>query len=990
MKHLARITLVVLSFMLTAAGAFAQDATASIAGVVKDASGAVLPGVTVEASSPALIEKTRAVVSDGRGVYRIVDLRPGTYAVTFTLAGFNTVKREGIELQGSFAATVNGDMKVGAVSETITVTGEVPVVDVQSTRQQRVVSSEVLSGIPTSRTYKQIAQLVPAVNNDKTQDVGGASAEVKEPKMTVHGSFHRDTRVLIDGMSVGIPGEGVTQFVPNTGAAQEMTYTVSGGMGEAETGGLITNIIPKDGGNAFHGTLFGTAANSSLQSKNVDQSLIDQGLPSTNSLEKVWDVMGSAGGPLKKDKLWFFSSIRSFGVNANIAGMYYNKNAGDVTKWTYVPDPNRQALDDRHWLTGSTRLTYQASPRQKFTVFWDEQRRAWFENGGGDVATSPEAATLTYAGPLRVRQTTYTAPLTNRILVEAGLGDQQARTGTTIRPDYNPALIPVTEQAGAIPGLLYRNYTTSTALGETTTWRASVSYVTGAHHAKFGYYGEYLPERFGNWTPQSLAFRFNNGVPNQLTMSLDPLFRAQNGHGASFYGQDQWTLKRLTLQGGFRYQRYSQTFPDQQIDPTRWLAGTLVFPASEGANLSALTPRMAAVYDVFGDGKTAIKTTLAKYVQSVGSAFGNMNPTARITTSANRTWNDANKNFVPDCVLTNPVANGECAALSNLNFGTTTLSGNTFDPALTNGFNSTPYDWDFDLGVQHQVGSRASLSVTYFRRWFGNFIITDNLATAASDYTFFNAPIPVDSRLPNGGGGTLTFADVNPNKFGQTSNLVTLASNYGEMFDHWNGVDVDFTYRPKGGLYFQGGTSTGRRYFNDCAVQQALPEADQIFTVLNNGSAIGGKSPLSFCNQTTNWLTTFKFLTTYTVPKVDVQFGATLQSIPLQTTYAIWNASSAVLTPALGRAVSGGGTSALNIIQPGTVYPDRLNQLDIKLAKVLKFSGTKTLVGVDLYNVTNSNTVQTFNNTFSPTGTFHTPTFILSPRFLKFSATFDF
>ncbi|MES1256358.1 MAG: hypothetical protein ABUS56_12150, partial [Acidobacteriota bacterium] len=314
----------------------------------------------------------------------------------------------------------------------------------------------------------------------------------------------------------------------------------------------------------------------------------------------------------------------------------------------------------------------------------------------------------------------------------------------------------------------------------------------------------------------------------------------------------------------------------------------------------------------------------------------------------------------------------------------------SYDPAITTGLNTSPYDWNFDLGVQHQVTPRASISVTYFRRWFGNFFITDNLATAASDYTLYNAPIPVDPRLPNGGGGTLTFADVNPNKFGQTQNLVTAASNYGNMYDHWNGVDVDFTYRPKGGLYFQGGTSTGRRYFNDCEVQQALPEANQIFTVLNNGSAISGISPLSFCNQTTNWLTTFKFLSTYTVPKIDVQLGATLQSIPLQTTYAIWNAPSSALAGALGRPVSGGGTSALNILQPGLYYPDRLNQLDVKLAKVLRFAGTKTLVGVDIYNVTNSNTVQTYNNTFSPTGTYHTPTFILSPRFVKFSANFDF
>src|SRR5262245_24832450 len=271
----ARLALLGL-FVLVAVpcAAFAQ---ASIAGVVRDASGAVLPGVTVEASSPALIEKTRSVVTDGSGQYRVVDLRPGEYTVTFTLTGFSTVRREGIGLQGSMTATINADMRVGAVEETITVSGSAPVVDVQSVQQQRVLNKEVIDTLPTGRTTLNVATLIPGMQLSTTfsgegQDVGGNTGEVQQT-LSIHGSRGNDMRRMLDGLSMQSQGTSVSAFAPNGALVQEVVVDIAAGSAEQSAGGVRMNIVPREGGNTFTGTFYATGTSDSLQSDNIDQDL---------------------------------------------------------------------------------------------------------------------------------------------------------------------------------------------------------------------------------------------------------------------------------------------------------------------------------------------------------------------------------------------------------------------------------------------------------------------------------------------------------------------------------------------------------------------------------------------------------------------------------------------------------------------------------------------------------------------------------------------
>jgi hypothetical protein len=346
MRRLMKLV-ALLAPVLVPSAAFAQ---ASIAGTVKDTSGAVVPGVTVEASSPELIEKVRTAISDGTGRYRIENLRPGIYAVTFTLAGFNSFKREGIELTGSFTATVNADLRVGTVEETVTVSGETPVVDVQSAKRQQTITDEIIGAIPTARVYHSIMNLVPGVTTSGSQDVGGLAGP-SVIVFSIHGGRLSEGRLQVDGLSVGaaVGGSGTSFYVVDIGNSQEVTFSTSGGLAEAETGGPLMNVVPRQGGNSIKGTLFGNFANSSMQSNNYTDALKNAGLLAPNQLQKIWDVNASMGGPIWKDKLWYYVGGRSQGNRKLVEGMYYNKNAGDPTKWTYDPDLSHQATDDGTW-----------------------------------------------------------------------------------------------------------------------------------------------------------------------------------------------------------------------------------------------------------------------------------------------------------------------------------------------------------------------------------------------------------------------------------------------------------------------------------------------------------------------------------------------------------------------------------------------------------------------------------------------------------------
>jgi Carboxypeptidase regulatory-like domain len=978
--------------------AFAQ---ASIAGVVKDASGAVLPGVTVEAASPALIEKVRVAATDGSGQYTIVDLRPGTYAVTFTLPGFSTVKREGIVLTGSFVATVNTDLRVGSVEETITVTGETPIVDVQSTKQQRVLDAELIAAIPTGRSLANLAALIPGMipwSPRGLNDVGGTD-NLQNTYMSIHGGRAYDQRTLIDGILIGnILGTGTSSnFTADMGSTQEVTVDTAAGTGDQTTGGVKVNYVPRDGGNKFRLSLFATGANSSFQGSNLTQDLIDRGLGAPNTLKRTYDVNPTGGGPIVQDKLWFYSATR-FQTNQNyVAGSFENKNAGNPNVWTYEPDLSRQGLFAIVQKSANTRITWQAAERHKITGFFEKQWRTWDDGAAG---RAPEAF-VRYRFPRnQIGLFGWTSPLTNRLLVEAR-GSYHAEIWANVGADEvlsnNRQLIPVQEQGGSIPGLLYRTtYGTYARQIAPTIWQGqtSVSYVTGSHAFKVG--ADVLQGTHTNPTDGNifgLRYRFNNGVPNLVTEDATPFEAKWTLREAAIYAQDKWTLNRWTMNYALRFDYYATTFPATHLGP-----GTLVpqrdisFPETPFYRFKDVSPRLGVAYDLSGNGRTALKASLGRYVVGVTPTQGH--PVNNLANSVTRSWTDADRDYVPDCDLANPLLNGECGRISDLSFGSTRPS-TTYDNAIVNGLNVRPVNWESSVSVQHQIHPRVGATAGFFHRRFGQFIVTDNRAVTASDYTGFSVTAPVDPRLPGGGGYTVSgLYDLNPDKVGAVDNYVTSAGNFGEMYERWSGVDIGVDMRLPG-LLVRGGFGIGRTTYDNCEVATKLPE---MLGVRYGGSGLEGNiSPLtpvalSQCHVANNVVTQAKWVATYTVPRIDVQVAGTVQSMPGTELQANWVAPNAEVQPSLGRPLSGGAVNkTVSLLQPGTMFGDRLNQLDFRVSKLFRLDTMRTAVNFDLYNALNANPVTILNMNYAGTGAaWQQPQGILPARLFKLSVQFDF
>jgi hypothetical protein len=366
-----------------------------------------------------------------------------------------------------------------------------------------------------------------------------------------------------------------------------------------------------------------------------------------------------------------------------------------------------------------------------------------------------------------------------------------------------------------------------------------------------------------------------------------------------------------------------------------------------------------------------------------------LNPINRVATSTTRSWKDSNGNFIPDCNLLNAAANGECGALANSGFGQP-ITTNTYDPAVLDSWNKRMYNWEFLAGVQQQVLDRVSVDVTYIRRSFGNTLVTDNLATAPSDFTQFSIVAPVDPRLPGGGGNTISgLYDVNPAKFGLTNNFTTLASNYGDVVRTWQGVDAAVSVRAMRGLTVQGGISTGSTFQNLCGLKDALPEYTRALS-----TPFPATSPTDpWCSFSTAWLTQVKGLGSYTVPKVGAQVSVAWQSMPGPQIAANYAVPNAAVVPSLGRSLSGSAASVTtNLVAPGTLYGERMNQVDLRFAKVFRFAGhARVSANLDLYNAFNASTVIIQNDTYSPTTTsWQTPQTVLAPRLIKLGAQIDF
>src|SRR5687767_3510724 len=412
--------------------AFAQ---ASLTGVVRDTSGAVMPGVTVEAASPALIEKVRSTVTDTAGLYRIVDLRPGTYTLTFSLPGFTTLQRGGLELAGSITLTIPAEMRVGRLEETLTVTGASPVVDVQNARTQTVLNADVIAALPATRAYGALLNAIPGL----TVDNNGLAITPTMTFFSSRGGPSNEGKMTINGMGVGAAsgGGGVGTLIYDTSNADEMSVLVAGGLGESDTGGPVVNLVPRSGGNNFSGQSFYNTAGKWSSGSNVNDFLRDIGIREAGRVVSSYDVSAALGGPILRDRVWFFGGYRKILTAQGVEGIFGNVYALDPAHWDYLRDDSISVRDVQGRDVYQARFTGQVTPKNRVAFSQENQYRCqgstvttsadgcrqrgadWVAMGS--TTLSPEASDRYFEFPYWLTQGTWTSTATSKLLFEAGL-----------------------------------------------------------------------------------------------------------------------------------------------------------------------------------------------------------------------------------------------------------------------------------------------------------------------------------------------------------------------------------------------------------------------------------------------------------------------------------------------------------------------------------------------------------------------------------------
>jgi len=1027
MRALLRTLGLLALLCLLPATAWAQ---ATIAGAVTDNTGGVIPGVTVEAASAALIEKVRTATTDGNGRYRIENLRPGEYTVTFTLSGFSTLKREKLNVSGSGVTAVDVEMRVGGVQETITVTSETPVVDVTSTTREVTLDNETMRSLPSVRSYSYLVNTVPGVQTNNNNVNTGPVFAI----FPVHGGRGVESRLTVDGLNISNPpgGNQPPNFTADIANAQEVTMTTSGGLGESETAGLTVNLVPKQGGNRLSGIVSASGFSEGMQSDNYTDELQSRGVTQPTPVTRVYDFNAAIGGPIVKDKLWYYMSVRQQGQRQNTLNVYYNQNAGDANAWDYVPDFAKPAFSDRTWENYTPRITWQATPRNKFTGSWDEQPVCRNCSGTTSLTgspnfifpTSPEADGHGEFSPQRVQQVRWSSPMTDKLLLEAGMGTTYYQWGgRELDPNPTRNLVQVldfAEQVGTVStAMVYRSQSWLENRTRGTTWNASAAYITGSHSMKFGYQGNFWSDdREINVNDQALRYTFAAGFPLSITQYANAYNVNARAMQAVLFAQDQWTLKRLTLQGAIRWDHPWSWFPETVEPASRFFPGT-TFARTDGVTgYNDITPRLGAAFDVFGNGKTALKVNWGKYLQgaSVSNLAYTANPALRIPgggggifpPATNRSWTDANFNYNPECNLNNPLAQNDplasgfnpavdsCGPIDISNFGSAQTIGAAYDPGLFSGWGVRPSDQSFGISVQQEIVPRASVEVGYYRRTFTQYTtggtVTDNLSIGPNDFATYTITAPSDERLPGGGGYTVgPLYNLNPNVFGQSNLLIKSTKDVGDDTRTFDGIDVTVNVRSAHGFSFQGGTSTGKVTNDFCDIRNAVPEATVGF----------GTSLLLFpyCDQESPWQTSFRGLVTYTIPKIDLNLSSVFQDKPniatdqldsLDATYTLTPADVAAAEAQIGRPLTSAGFLQVNLVAPGDLYGDRIRQWDFAAKKYFRFGVQRVMVGLDIYNITNSNVTLAFNQNYSPASTgYLAPTSYMNPRVFRLAAEYS-
>ena len=928
-----------LALLLGAPIAQAQT-TGSITGLVTDASGAVLPGVTITLSGERLIGGAQTQVSDANGTYRFDRLAPGSYNVKFELQGFRTVERPDVRMSAAFVATINGKMEVGSLSETITVTGESPTVDVRSNVQQTVMNQEILEGIPTGRDPWSLAKLIPGVQV-ATYDVGGTQS-MQQSSMSAHGSSTADVSYNIDGATVNWPGGGggATMIYYDQGMFEEVNYMTSSIPAENLAGGVSINMVTKDGGNMWKGNVRYNFSNDSLQSENFAATRALVPTFRGNPTDKTYDFNFAGGGAIMKNRMWVSGTVRKWIVNKFV-------NATN--------DNGSQALDDNDLKNYSGKLVYQLTTNQKVmgSYFWNNKIRG-HRRDSNDII--PDIASVVQTNPVQTSQAKYTG-IKGSLVFESNFSIMDGQTNYTYQPDTDRSLVRIIDTGST------KVFNASTREDHQPNSRHQFDNVFT--YGKSGFGGEHLFKGGMQWgrlyygSDYSVLndhwLVYNNNVPVSVRIWNSPAFSENVAKVTGFFLQDAWSMNRLTLNIGGRWDKYVGTVPAQSA-PGGTFSGARTFAEKEAINHSIAVWRAGASYDLTGNGRTAIKASASRYGLQVGiDRVTNVNPLT--VGSADCAWTDPNGNRKYD--------------VGEINLATCpAFSGGSF-VGYADGV-KWPYSDEITAGIETQLPGAVRVGAMFYYRTNREQIGQVNTLQPASQYTKSTVTIP------NGPGGTIanpkpTTADVYNISAAANSLNASVRDNVDYLDTSYKGVEFTATKRFSKKWQMQTGFTIGK---NEGGVSGGTDLNDPNNTLYPRG-IIGNDSE-----------TAFRLSGSYLLP-LDINVSGSMvanNGYPYVSTYSLTRAAAATQGITLTRA-----SQTIQLSQRGDERYENVVLFDMRLAKTFRFGSRSISPQIDFFNISNADTV--VNTTTAVGGSYLLPAGgdpILSPRIIRVGFSLNF
>jgi hypothetical protein len=963
------LSCLVLFFLASTTSAFAQLSTGTITGTVQDASGAVIPGVAVSLSSPGVIGGNQQAITNERGGFQFPRLVPGQYSVRAELAGFKTAARENIQINADVTVRIDLSLEVGDVADTVTVTGEAPLLDTTTALNQAVLDRATLDKIPSGHDMWSIGRVVPSLNVT-SYDVGG-NQSFQQYTMTAHGSSGADNKWAIDGMDVawaGGAGTVMVYFDPNM--FEEINYQVGNISAENRQGGVVMNMVTKTGSNDFHGSFMFTGTNESMQSDNLSPELrtqllarIPQFVRDANpdikpgqKIQSLFDTSATLSGPIIRDKFWFTGTYKISSLNQFLLGNY---------------NPNgTQGIDDNRIKNGTFKLSYQTTEASQLhytysrnlkhryhrrTETYQENSAARFQNQWADI-----------------HQMKWTSTVSSRIVTDAGVSFQHGPSPYEPKEEAlfyaNLGMFPKFDNGTSSSTVMNGGYNTQPQYRIASSF--NLNYFAGSHDIKIGYQYGRLMLRSKTWSivdptkaplPGPFRARYNNGTPISVDLyNYDVDTRAfLQEHG--FFLQDKWNVNRkLTLNLGIRFDALKAWVPELCQPETTWVRGQCFAELKdpEIPKMFDIAPRLSFIYDIFGDGRTAIKGAANIYHEGLASPYPNqLNPYS--TATANVPWADGNSDLIPQPneigfnFTTKTPTNS-----SGFNFG----SNNFYNPDL-----KRPFSAEYSIGIQRELAGGFVVSGTYFRRDGWRPIGSENIALDESHFD------PIAVTIPQNGQQLTIYniksASQSRSNCGGGVGKCMYYSNHSDRGTFFNGVDFTLNKRMSNRWMMMAGLSLNSTQQRE-AYRRDAP---------NSNNFRGGPS-------SNNIPFMFKTSGVYQAPYgFEVagnfqHFGGTPETMTYQITRS--------LVPQLT------GTSlTVDLAKRGETSKPNVRMIDLSISREFRMAETLRFAPkIEFFNLANAGTITNRSTVLSGTGvnTYLSPSEILAPRMIRMGLQVNF